>query len=274
MKKYNFNNSEQMYNFLSADKDLYNPTLGIYLWSYNIDGAIAYANIDREWAKELALSHQDNEYWGNELGGKSYIIESEEASKYENESPELFKANKKAVCEYLDSLLQKNKDWYKADVSYLDKTVKNILLNNTMECELLFTKNNYALIRRDDTTYDPYVIAYAPQIANGQIEWGQGHYIQSYNDALKLFNEKVNEINMQDNKTVFAIYDFYENPKGDIIATASTKEEAEEKASVFREETDGECDLEIKQIKCKDNSKPKPKLVSKQKEKTGKDFSR
>ncbi len=264
MKKYKFENSEQMYNFLLADKDLYNPTLGLYLWSYNIDGAIAYANIDKEWAKELALSHKDNAYWGNELGGKSYIIESEEASKYENENPELFEANKKAVCEYLDSLLQKNKDWYKADVSYLDRKVKNILLNGTSECELLFAKNNYALIRRNYTTYKPYVVAYATQITNGQIEWGQGHYIQEYDDALKLFKEKVN--NMQDNKTIFAVYDFYENPKGYIIATANTKEEAEEKASMFFEETDGECDLEIKQIKCKDNSKPKPKLVSKQKE--------
>ena len=89
--------------------DLYNPVLEIYLWEYNNSGAIAYANLTQNEAISIAKEMaEDNEYWGANLGGKSYIVEAEDANKYKDESPELFEANEKAILEYLDQLLKEN----------------------------------------------------------------------------------------------------------------------------------------------------------------------
>lgn len=193
MKKYEFCSAKQIYNFLLEGKDLYNPVLEIHLWEYNNDGAIAYALITENEAENIAKEMaKDNECWSANLGGRSYIIEADNADEYENESPEIFEANKKAALEYLGELLKDNPyDWYQADVSYLDKNIKNILFNGSNECELLLAKDNYVLLKRN-TQYDPYVVAYAPKIALGKIEWGQGHYIHDFSNAIQIFKEKTN----------------------------------------------------------------------------------
>lgn len=192
MKKYEFCGEEQMYEFLMGE-DLYNPALEIYLWSYNNDGAVAYARLTKEQANTVAEKMAvKGDCWSADLPGNSYIIETEKASEYESESSKLVQENKKAVCSVLGTLLQDNsRDWYRADASYCDKRIKNVLLNGSNECELLLAKDDYALVKRN-TKFDPYIVVYKPKVILGKITWCQGHYIHKFKDAIQLFKQKTN----------------------------------------------------------------------------------
>lgn len=46
---------------------------------------------------------------------------------------------------------------------------------------------DYILVKRN-TEYDPFVAAWAPELFNGKVTWGQGHYFNDEENAREYFN--------------------------------------------------------------------------------------
>lgn len=81
--------------------------------------------------------------------------------------------------------------------SFWDKGFKigdKIPTSGAGEIELLDLNQgaDYILIRRE-SSYEPFVAAWAPDLYNGNLSWGQGHYFDSEEDAREYFNSKINE---------------------------------------------------------------------------------
>ena len=51
---------------------------------------------------------------------------------------------------------------------------------------------NYILVKRGKG-YQPFVAAWNPELVDGKLTWGQGHYFDSEEDAREYFNKKLNE---------------------------------------------------------------------------------
>ncbi len=74
-----FEDTAEMYDYISEGNDIYSPTAEMYIFSYNDGGSIAYYTIDEKRAKELAqFSEENNEYWAAALGPSGHIIDAED----------------------------------------------------------------------------------------------------------------------------------------------------------------------------------------------------
>lgn len=51
---------------------------------------------------------------------------------------------------------------------------------------------NYILVKRG-AGYQPFVAAWNPELVDGKLTWGQGHYFDNEEDARNYFNQKLNE---------------------------------------------------------------------------------
>ena len=51
---------------------------------------------------------------------------------------------------------------------------------------------NYILVKRGND-YQPFVAAWNPELVDGKLTWGQGHYFDNEEDAREYFNNKLNE---------------------------------------------------------------------------------
>ena len=72
-----FTSAKDMYDKLIDGPDLYSPTKELLVFHYNLDGAIAYYNIDKEKAQELVTDSKDTgEEWCGLLGPGGYIIDN------------------------------------------------------------------------------------------------------------------------------------------------------------------------------------------------------
>ena len=67
--KYEFSSPQEMLNTIQSDVDLYCPEEELYVFNYNIDGAICSYRINRFDAIELQkMSTVGDDYWGAFLG--------------------------------------------------------------------------------------------------------------------------------------------------------------------------------------------------------------
>ena len=74
----NFDSAKEMYDYLSAGNDLYNPMTCSYVFLYNEDGALCvYHDINAEKATELAKSvNEDCPSWSSFLGIGGNILDN------------------------------------------------------------------------------------------------------------------------------------------------------------------------------------------------------
>ncbi len=76
-----FGSAEEMLHYIRNNGDLYCPGEELYVFHYNLDGAIAVYDIDEEEAKDLSAKsiESDGEYWGAFLGfgGRIYDVPDE-----------------------------------------------------------------------------------------------------------------------------------------------------------------------------------------------------
>ena len=73
----------------------------------------------------------------------------------------------------------------KLDLTYHDSQGKPL--------EILAFFNNYAIIKRQ-CDFQPYIVAWSPELHGQHLSWGQGHYIDTLEQAQKLFREKTREV--------------------------------------------------------------------------------
>lgn len=73
-----FNNWQEMYNYLTTGKDLYNTETGDYVFEYNDAHALCVYNLDKDEAKMLAekSAENDGEYWGAFLGIGGNVLDA------------------------------------------------------------------------------------------------------------------------------------------------------------------------------------------------------
>lgn len=77
MRFLKFKSAKDMYDMLIDGPELYSPTKELLIFHYNIEGAIAHYDIDREKAQELVKeSIENSEYWSGLLGPGGYIIDT------------------------------------------------------------------------------------------------------------------------------------------------------------------------------------------------------
>lgn len=67
-----FNSSKKMREYIQSGRDIYSPSLEIYMFLYNEEGAICQYSIRQDEAKEL---NEKDEYWGAYLGTGGIIYD-------------------------------------------------------------------------------------------------------------------------------------------------------------------------------------------------------
>ena len=67
-----FNISKKMREYIQSGRDIYSPSLEIYMFLYNEEGAICQYSIRQDEAKEL---NEKDEYWGAYLGTGGIIYD-------------------------------------------------------------------------------------------------------------------------------------------------------------------------------------------------------
>lgn len=80
-KNLKFNNKQAFIEYIQSGKDLYSPSLELYLFAYNEDGAICAYTVTEEKAQEL---NKQEEYWGAYLGAGGNIYDNVKGN-FENE---------------------------------------------------------------------------------------------------------------------------------------------------------------------------------------------
>ena len=104
-----FESAKDMYDAIMFG-DLYNKELELYVFEYNVHGALCYYYIDEEEAEELReKSAQFGEYWGAFLGRGGYVLDDtdydpdeydeDEATLTEDEWYDLYLAPSYEFCE-------------------------------------------------------------------------------------------------------------------------------------------------------------------------------
>lgn len=80
-KNLKFDSEQAFIEYIQSGKDLYSPSLELYLFAYNEDGAICAYTVTEEKAQEL---NKQEEYWGAYLGAGGNIYDNVKGS-FENE---------------------------------------------------------------------------------------------------------------------------------------------------------------------------------------------
>lgn len=74
-----FASGKEMYEFVSAGRDLYNKNEGLYLFAYNDANALCYYRLNESEAEEIARKADElGEYWGAFLGWGGDILDNTE----------------------------------------------------------------------------------------------------------------------------------------------------------------------------------------------------
>lgn len=72
-KNLKFNSEQAFIEYIQSGKDLYSPSLELYLFAYNEDGAICAYTVTEEKAQEL---NKQEEYWGAYLEACGHYVKT------------------------------------------------------------------------------------------------------------------------------------------------------------------------------------------------------